>query len=208
MCGMSLLKRRTPHGFFKKTKEALWPSQGWCRTLRYYRHRLFRTGDSTYKITAGLALGASLSFVPLIGTHLAQAGLGALLIRANFIAAFLGTAAGNPWTFPFMFWLSYKTGIVTFALFGWTDFKALPAFMNASYFMNQPMDFMHYLASHPVQLFLPMLVGGYICALLSWPVFYAVSYYPVRQLQKLYRFERKQGLLKKRGKKHDRKNNL
>ena len=194
---MAIFGRREPQHIFKKLKETLWPSQGWRRTVRYYRHRLLRNGDSTYRVTAGLALGGSISFVPLIGTHLLQSAFFGYFLRASFIAAFIGTALGNPWTFPFMFWLSYKTGVFTMGLFGWTEFEALPAFMTSEYFADNPGDFMHYLWVHPLQLFLPMLLGGYICAIIFWPLFYGILYYPVKNMRAAYHSDRLQRFLHK-----------
>ncbi|PJB71306.1 MAG: DUF2062 domain-containing protein [Alphaproteobacteria bacterium CG_4_9_14_3_um_filter_47_13] len=187
---MALFGRRKPRHFFKKVKEVLWPSQGWRRTFRYYRHRIFRTGDTTYKIAAGLALGMALSFVPLLGTHLLQAAFFGFLMRTSFIAAFLGTALGNPWTFPFLFWLAYKVGSFLMISLGWTDLATLPDFMNRDYFASQPMAFMHYLLDYPLQLFLPMLLGGYVCALLFWPLAYGVLYYPVKLMRHSYNSEK------------------
>lgn len=197
---MAVFKRDKKRGLVKKAKEMLWPSQGWGRTFHYYRHRLFRTGDSTYRITAGLALGGAVSFVPLIGTHLIQVALFGLVMRTSFIAAFIGTALGNPWTFPFLFWLSYKAGVLIMTVFGWTHFAMLPDFMTYEYFSQQPMDFMAYLWAHPLELFLPMLLGGYICAVLFWPLAYGVLYYPVKTMQKAYHSDRVQGLIKRKKK--------
>ncbi len=168
---------------------------GWGRTFHYYRHRLFRTGDSTYRITAGLALGAAISFTPLLGTHIIQIIFLAIVLRASFLAAFIGTALGNPWTFPFIFWLSYKVGIIIMGVFGWSDFAALPDFMTQDYFAENTGDFMSYLLAHPLKLLTPMVLGGYICGILFWPLAYGILYYPVKVAQKTYQSEKLQRLL-------------
>src|SRR5687768_11738955 len=105
---MAILKRRNPRPALAKIRQGLWPSMGWGRTLRYYRHRVFRTGDSTYRITAGLASGMAVSFSPFIGTHVGQGLALAWLLRASLLASFIGTALGNPATYPFIFWAAYK----------------------------------------------------------------------------------------------------
>lgn len=192
---MTIFKRRKKQKFLKKLKEVLWPTQGWKRSFHYYRHRLFRSGDSTYRITAGLALGASVSFTPLIGTHIIQAAFLAVPLRASFLAAFIGTAFGNPWTFPFLFWLGYKTGVIIMSFFGWSDFLALPDFMTHEYFTDHPADFMRYLLAHPLNLFVPMVVGGYICGIIFWPLAYGILYYPVKMAQKAYHSKKMQRLL-------------
>lgn len=148
---------------------------GWARVVEYYRHRIFRRADSTPKITAGLAIGVGVSFTPLLGTHFFQAILMAWVMRANVLATVIGTVAGNPWTFPLIFWLDYKTGAAIFSAFGHGDLVALPHDLTWSFLLENP--------SH---LFLPMLVGGYVCAVLSFPLAYSALYYPVKLMQQSY----------------------
>lgn len=187
---MAILKRGKQRHFLKNIRETVWPSQGWGRTFHYYRHRVFRTGDSTYKITAGLASGVAVSWSPLMGTHFAQAVFLSWMLRANLLAGFIGTAFGNPWTFPFLFWVGYETGVRICGLFGLSDFIALPPRMDLAFFTEQPWEFMHYLFAHPFKLLLPMTIGGYLWAILTWPVAYAVLYYPVRAARKAYKLQK------------------
>lgn len=194
---MAILKRNRPRALFKKIRETLWPSQGWTRTFHYYRHRVFRTGDSTYKIAAGLASGAAVSWSPFMGTHFVQAVLLSWLLRANLIAGFVGTAFGNPWTFPALFWIGYVVGVKICALFGFSNFTELPPGMDFAYFIERPWEFMQYLFAHPLKLLLPMTIGGYLCGLLCWPVAYGALYYPVRAARKAYRLQKLQRLKKK-----------
>ncbi|MCB9989960.1 MAG: DUF2062 domain-containing protein [Rhodospirillales bacterium] len=185
---MAIFKRGKKRDFGLRVKEAVWPSQGWRRTFHYYRHRIFRTGDSTYKITAGLAAGAAVSWSPFLGTHFAQAIFLSWLIRGNLLAGFIGTALGNPSTFPFMFWLSYKLGTFILGLAGFeTEFAGG---MDAAYLQGDSWAFLKYLFAHPLQLLLPLVIGGYLCAFLCWPVAYAVLYYPVRAARRAYRLQR------------------
>jgi uncharacterized protein (DUF2062 family) len=187
---MAILKRRKPRGVFKKFREGIWPSMGWSRAFHYYRHRLFRTGDSTYRITAGLATGVAISFSPFLGTHFFQAMFITWLIRANVIAGFVGTVWGNPWTFPFIFMISYKTGYYVCSLLGLSGVVPLPEHFNFAYFLESPTGFMSYLFSHPLNVLFPMTVGGYLCALLCWPLAYIVLYKPVHVARKAYRLNR------------------
>ncbi len=185
-----MFKRRDPRTFFQHLRETLWPSQGWMRTFHYYRHRVFRTGDSNYRITAGLASGAAVSFSPFLGTHFFQAIFLAMALRASWISALVGTAWGNPWTFPFMYWGAYILGVWICGLFGGADFVALPAYMTSDYFSEKPWEFITFLFAHPLKLLLPMTVGGYTCAILFWPLAYGILYYPVRTARKAYKRER------------------
>lgn len=156
-----LFRRRNNPGLWHKARQYVWPSMGWTRTYHYFRHRIFRNTLGTHEIAGGMAVGMAVSFTPLIGTHLLQALLFAWLFRLNVLAAFAATVIGNPWTFPFIFWLDYRVGAWVFGLFGMEGAAALM-----------------------------MLVGGVLCALLVWPLAYMVLYYPVKGAQRAYRLQK------------------
>ena len=187
---MAIFKRRIKRGFWRKAREYVWPTMGWLRAANYYRHRIFRTGDSTYRITAGLAAGVGVSFSPFLGTHFLQSVVLCFILRGNWLASVIGTAFGNPWTFPFIFALTYKTGVFLCGAAGYGDFVALPDDMALGRFMEQPFDFLVFLYSHPLKFLLPMTVGGYVWCVLALPVSYALLYYPVRAARKAYRLQR------------------
>ena len=44
-------------------------------------------------------------FTPFVGFHFVLAAITAWIVRGNILASAIGTAAGNPWTFPFI-WVS------------------------------------------------------------------------------------------------------
>lgn len=152
---------------------------GWRRTVSYFHHRLFRSSDSTYRITGGLATGAAVSFTPLLGTHFLQALLYAHFFRQSKIAAMVGTFWGNPWTIPPMFYIDYKLGVFLLTLGQSKDDRLLTAERGLGYLLSEPLS-----------LFMPLLLGGVICALLSWPLAYTILYYPVRSMQRAYRLRR------------------
>jgi len=187
---MSIFKSRKSPGFWKKSREFLWPSMGWERTVYYFWHRIFRTGDSVYKITAGLACGTSVSWTPLLGTHLLQAFILSRLVKGNVFTGLLGTLIGNPWTFPFMFFIAYKLGICIFTALGITDMMHLTETTAFSLLIDDPSAFWDFLLSKPLGFFLPLLTGGYICAFLCWFITYGIMYYPVMILHNLYQKQR------------------
>jgi len=192
---MAIFKRGKSRSLAHKAREVLWPSMGWQRTVNYYRHRMFRGGDSTYKITAGLAVGVAISFTPLLGTQIFQAIVVAWLLRASMLASVIGTIAGNPWTFPAIFWAIYTLGIWVCGLFGLEDFVALPP--DETYLEDSAWYFINYLFDHPVKLLLPLLVGGYLAALLVWPLAYLLLYYPVRTWRRAYHSQKLRRAYKK-----------
>lgn len=93
-----------------RVTETVWPSQGFRRTAQYLAHRVKRLPASPHAIAAGFASGAAVSFLPAIGLHFLLGFALAWLVRGNMIAAALGTAVGNPLTFPLIFSAAYRLG--------------------------------------------------------------------------------------------------
>jgi len=85
---------------------ALTPS----RVLR----RLHRLRADPHAIAAGFASGVALSFTPLFGLHILLALGLAWLIRGHLVAAAIGTAIGNPVTFPVLVSSAYGVGAFLF----------------------------------------------------------------------------------------------
>ena len=161
-------RRRTP-SYFTRLMDFFWPSIGWKRSFLYIKHRLIRLSDSTHKIALGLAIGSAISFTPIVGTHFIQAAAAAYLARANLLSAVVGTFIGNPWTFPFMWWVAISFGSFLFHLMGLPSSTALPDEMNFAVLWE--------LITHePLRIFLPWMLGGYIAALISIPFTYMVFY--------------------------------
>jgi len=63
-----------------------------------------------YAIASGCACGVAISFTPCVGVHLILASIMAFIIRGNVVAAWLGTIAGNPWTFALIWPATLFTG--------------------------------------------------------------------------------------------------
>lgn len=105
-----MFRRRTPVPLLRKLRTLLWPERGWRRGWRYVLHRIGRLPGSEYSIASGFACGAAMSFTPLVGLHFVLSAVLAWVIRANPIAALIGTVVGNPWTFPFIWVWLYQAG--------------------------------------------------------------------------------------------------
>src|SRR5690606_13958923 len=86
-----------------KLRNAVWPRMGLRRYSRYLRMRVLRLSASPHAIGAGVAAGAAVSVFPLIGLHFVLRFILAFQTRGNMIAAAIGTAFGNPLTFPLFF---------------------------------------------------------------------------------------------------------
>lgn len=88
----------------------VWPRRSFWRSAQYFAKRALRLRATPHAIAAGVAAGAFASFTPFLGFHfLLAAGL-AWLLGGNLIASAIGTAVGNPLTFPFIWGITYKLG--------------------------------------------------------------------------------------------------
>jgi len=182
-----MFKRRQPRTTLQNIRELFWPSMGWIRAGIYTKHRIIRLSDTSQKIALGLAIGVGISFTPFLGTHFIQAGFLAYVLRANFLAALVGTFAGNPWTFPFMWWAGISLGAFLFELFGLPASATLPD--EASFSVIWEL-----MKNEPFRIFAPWFVGGYLIAMFSIPFTYMLSYKLVSGAKKARRRAREQKL--------------
>ena len=105
-----MFKRRTQQPVHHKVGNLIWPQIGFRRSVTYVWHRVGRLHGTPHSIAGGFAAGAAISFTPFVGGHLVLAALVSWLTRSNIVAGLLGTAVGNPWTFPFIWLWIYELG--------------------------------------------------------------------------------------------------
>ncbi|HET6519441.1 MAG TPA: DUF2062 domain-containing protein [Geminicoccaceae bacterium] len=105
-----MFRRRVALSLLQKLRGWVWPAGGWRRAGRYVAKRVVRMSGTPHSIAIGLAAGVAVSFTPFIGFHILLACLICLPFRGNVIAAAIGTAVGNPWTFPFIWVWIYTFG--------------------------------------------------------------------------------------------------
>ena len=105
-----VFKRRDKPPLLARLREALVPPRGWRRGIEYLGHRVRRLPDTPHRIALGFATGILASFTPFFGAHILIAAAVAKLVRANMVAALIGTLAGNPLTFPLIAWVSLGLG--------------------------------------------------------------------------------------------------
>lgn len=82
----------------------------WQKYKKSWNAKFKKLKGSPHAIALGIACGIAISFTPFVGAHLMLAVIVAWLLRGNIMAAMLGTAAGNPWTFPFIWFSVWYTG--------------------------------------------------------------------------------------------------
>ena len=153
---------------------------GWGRVFRYWTFKLKRLQGSPYAIACGFACGAAVSFTPLIGFHFILAAVLAWALRGNIIASAIGTAVGNPWTFPFIWagiiWLGTK-------ILGYERGQELPEELTIGTIFEAPGT-----------VLLPMLVGGLPTALVVW----LIIFFPIRRVVGNYQHHRQARRLRRR----------
>jgi uncharacterized protein (DUF2062 family) len=179
-----MFKRRIPLTFLHRLREIFWPSGGFRRSAKYIGHRLGRLPGTPYRIAAGFACGAAVSFTPFIGFHILLAMAFALLIRGNLIASGIGTIVGNPWTFPLIWYWLYVSGRW---LLG----------QDASGDLPSELTFV-YIRDHPWQALWPMTVSGVPTAIMAWVVFFLPMRRLVAEYQRARRWRIRRKVIRRR----------
>ena len=164
-----MFKRRSPLSVLEQIREFFWPSMGWSRAFTYLKHRVIRISDTQRNIALGLAIGAGVSFSPVMMTHFIQGAILAYILRANIPAALIGTIVGNPWTFPFIWWASITVGANIFAMLGLPASTNLPDDVTFSMLWDMIWD-------DPMRIFMPWMLGGYILCVIviagTYPLYF------------------------------------
>lgn len=157
---------------------------GLKRYGNYILARLSRLGGTPYSIAAGVACGVAVSFTPFVGFHFVLAAATAWIIRANVLAGALGTAAGNPWTFPFI-WISVLyTGRFILGEHGRDDVEFAKVFSGAMHALIT-LDFSSF-GRDVWPIVWPMMVGCIPFYIAAW----GITYYVVKKsLEKIGRFK-------------------
>jgi uncharacterized protein (DUF2062 family) len=173
---------------------------------------LARLPGSPYAIAGGFAWGAAVSFTPFIGLHFILGAIFSWMSRCSIIASAIGTAIGNPWTFPFIWAFVYSIGtsilrmdetatgspMESLSLFfdqlwdlAGNSLRWMGGLIDASEISaGGTWDSLQHLA---VTVFWPLFVGSIPVAAIAWIVFYLPLKYLVAgyQTARRHRMERK-----------------
>ena len=141
---------------------------GWKRAARYVSMRILRLSAASDAVARGIACGATVSFFPIFGVHAVLAMGLALLVRANVLAAALGTLLFPPVILPLVFSLDFVVGR---KILNWAGI--------AVHVTENGFD-RH--AAHGVRLleqfdsyFLPAFTGSVLFMVLVWPAAFMAS---------------------------------
>ncbi|MEM5491712.1 DUF2062 domain-containing protein [Hoeflea sp. AS16] len=169
-----LFRRRRPEGFFDRLRTALWPRRSFGRSFQYFIKRVLRLTATPHAIAAGVAAGVFASWTPLLGFHFILAFAISYLLAGNMVAAALGTAFGNPLTFPFIWTLTIKIGNMLIGIETGTherhvNLEALLRHLDISQLWDPVLK--------------PMLIGAIPPGVVSGVAFYILTYWGVRAFQ-------------------------
>lgn len=200
-----LFKRKNKLPLSRRLLAWIWPARGPKRAVTYWWHRVARLPDTSHGIAAGVAAGAAMSFTPFLGLHIVLGLLIAYMVRGNYIAAVIGTAVGNPWSFPVIFALNYKIGAYFLGTEIPDNLSDLPVVVldvlsNLSYqmwgtVMGVPTDAQNstlYTQNSDVlmqsyeTLLLPLLIGSVPTTVICW----IVCYFSIKTVHEKYQRKR------------------
>ncbi|MHA1157393.1 MAG: DUF2062 domain-containing protein [Alphaproteobacteria bacterium] len=169
-----LFKQREAPSLLSRLRTAAWPRRSWGRSFRYYAMRVLRLSGSPQSIAIGVAAGVFASFTPFIGLHFIFGFIIAWVLGGNLIAAALGTAAGNPFTFPFIWASTHRLGRF---ILGLEDVGARPIKVSGAW-AERSFDAL-------VPIFGPMIVGAIPLGAVTAVIFYVSVLYSVRGFQRM-----------------------
>jgi len=191
----AMFLRRDKISIFGRVRDFFWPRAGWHRSSRYLFHRLARISGTPYALAGGFACGAAVSFTPFVGLHFILAAIMALMIRANVLSSAIGTAIGNPWTFPFIWVWVYELGLMMGASIdghGTEDLDFAAIFSNM---MEAALRFdLAYLIESIWPVWWPMFLGSLPTFAVVWLAFFL----PLRSMIETYQVGRARRHAKKR----------
>ena len=167
-----LFRRRKPLDRWGHLSHTLWPRKGFVRPFLYRAKCALRLRDSARAIAIGVAAGTFISFTPLMGLHIVLACAIAWALRGNIVAAALGTAVGNPFTFPAIWLATYRLGS---GILGRAGAKEGAAENLHDVFLAARGPWHEVIIGMWHPLIWPMLVGGVPLGLLAAAVAYGIT---------------------------------
>jgi uncharacterized protein len=155
------------------------------RYLTYLKNKVLRLSASPHAVAAGFASGAAVSIFPFIGLHFFLGFVLAFFVRGNMLAAALGTAVGNPLTFPIIFGLTYRLGEFLLGALGPTSWETARAERQSAEIISEG------LFSTSLEAILPALrtmsIGAIPLSILTFAICYWLIYKLVSRFQEARR---------------------
>lgn len=183
-----LFRRRKRPSLAQRVRIALWPRRSWGRSLRYFGLRLSRTGGSPHQVAVGFAAGVFAIATPFLGFQMILAAIIAWALRGSVFASAIGSFAGNPISYPFIWISTYNLGnhiLGDSATPGRIDFRG-----KAEAFWNALKQFSWDAVSASLEAFWPILKPMAIGSIPIGAAAAAVSYFGARKLIETTRHSR------------------
>lgn len=172
----------------ERIHNAIWPKMGLWRYAKYLKNKVLRLSATPHAVAAGFASGAAVSIFPFIGLHFLLGFVLAFFVRGNMLAAALGTAVGNPLTFPLIFSATYQLGGAMLGAFGPSRREAALAEAQSAEILSEGVF------SASLDVILPALrtmsVGAIPLSLLTFGICYLLVYKLVSRFQEARRQRR------------------
>lgn len=173
----------------------MWPKMGFSRFFKYILIKVKRMPGRPHFIAAGVACGVFASFTPLVGVHLIFSAVFAFIFKGSIIASFIGTAVGNPWTFPIIWFASYRLGLFFMGIYQQEmqiqSVNFIHLFQNFFGALIQ-LDFEKF-KLEILPLWLPMLIGSIPLGLLAG----LCTYFPLKKMIATYQEHREKSLARR-----------
>jgi uncharacterized protein (DUF2062 family) len=187
-----LFKRREQPPVKDRLKEFVSPKRGHRRAFDYIVWRLKRRPGTPEYIAKGFAIGIAINYWPILFTHLIIGWVFCRILKGDLIAMFIGTLAGNPWTFAIVYPLTYRMGKT---LLGLRPVHNPAAIDSAEEIWKQlwPVKSWDQIIIAFDNVLIPMMIGGFLLALPS-AIF---AYYVARNAVRLYHVQKQHRLRKK-----------
>ena len=182
-----LFSRRDKAPILDRMLSWFWPRRGWKRAWEYVWRRVSRLSGSPHAVALGFSVGVFASFTPFMGFHFMIGFLLAYLLRGSLIASAFGTFIGNPLTFPFIWILTYRSGLF---LLGMDVPEKIIIELPATAWwllLNDPNAFWQQFWNQLWPLIRPMTVGGVPLG----TVFALAFYFPLRAAVSAYQNKRR-----------------
>lgn len=136
------------------------------RVTKYWYYRFTRMSESPERIARGLAIGIFSGFFPFFGAQMILAVLLAIPLRANKLAAALGTWISNPLTYLPLYLFNFHVGCLLLGVT--TDFS------------SQGLSLTETLVALKEEFLSPLLVGCFVSGWVASLIGYGVAVVSIR----------------------------
>lgn len=149
---------------------------GWKRAAKYIALRIVRLSVASDAVPKGIACGMAASFFPVFGIHALMAIAAAFVIRANTVAAALGTLLFPPVVLPVIFSFDFFVGKT---LLEWSGLYIAPAHAAGTTALQSIENFL-----------IPAITGSVLLMMIAWPLSYFLTHKAIGLLRRRYKHGR------------------